>query len=193
MTEKARRPARDPVRTALWIGAGLVFLGVALLLFAPRRASHDAGDAGLALQAAGTVHETTLFFGSQDGTHLVAEEREIASGPGLDEWCAAAIRALAEGPQEGDAVGTLPAGTTLHRVFHDEAEAALYLDFAPSIVTGHPGGSAAEWATLGCIVKTIGANFPEIARVQILVDQQPVESLAGHLDIGSPIEIATWK
>ena len=193
MTRDDPRPARDPVRTALWVGAALVLVGVALLLFAPRRGSQEAADSVPSLEAAGLSHPTTLFFGSQNGTQLVSEQREVTSGPGLDEWCAAAIRALVEGPQEGDAVRTLPAGTILRRVFYDEDEATVYLDFAPSLVTGHPGGSTAERATLGCIVKTIGANFPAVARVQILVDQQPVESLAGHLEIASPLEIATWQ
>ena len=46
-----------------------------------------------------------------------------------------------------------------------------------SLVTQHPGGSAAEWATLAAIVRTIGSNFPEVARVQVMVDGQPLETL----------------
>lgn len=193
MSGSERRSQRDPVRIALWAGAALVLLGVALLLFAPRAGRERTREAGPAADAGGDQQTTTLFFGSPDGTQLVSEEREVTSSAEVDEWCAAAMRALAEGPHDDEAVATLPAGTTLNRVYYDEAEATVYLDFAPALVTGHPGGSAAEWATLGSIVRTIGANFPEVARVQILVDQQPVESLAGHFNIATPIEIATWQ
>lgn len=193
MTENENRQPRDRVRVALWAGAGLVLFGVALLLFGPRRGTQELPPADLAADASGGVHTTTLFFAARDGTRLVPEQRDLVSRTGLDQWCAAAIRALVEGPREGDVVRTLPAATSLHRVYYDKDAATVYLDFAPSLLTEHPGGTTAEWATLGCIVKTIGANFPEIARVQILVDQQPVESLAGHFDISSPIEIATWQ
>jgi spore germination protein GerM len=183
---------RDRVRIALWVGAALVLFGVALLLFGQRRGQQDSVATESTTDASGTVHATTLFFGARDGRRLVPEQRDLVCASGLDQWCEAAIRALVDGPREGDAVRTLPVGTMLHRVFYDENAATVYLDFAPSFVTRHPGGTAAEWATLGCIVKTIGANFPAIARVQFLVDQQPVESLAGHFDLSVPVEVATW-
>ena len=88
---------------------------------------------------------------------------------------------------------TLPPGTRLRQAFYDDDSATLYLDFRPELVTRHPGGSAAEYFTLSSIVRTLGTNFPEVARVQILVDGQPIESLAGHFDASKPIEIATWQ
>jgi germination protein M len=184
---------RDRVRLALWIGAGLVLFGVGLLLFGRRSGSGESPVTSAADGAGSTVHQTTLFFGAPDGQRLVTEQRDIESGAGLDQWCTAAIRALIEGPRDGDAVRTLPQGTTLHRAFYDADAATVYLDFTPSFVTGHPGGTTAEWATLGCVIKTIEANFPAIARVQFLVDQQPVESLGGHFDLSGPIEISTWQ
>jgi spore germination protein GerM len=139
------------------------------------------------------ARQVTLYFGDREARGVVAEEREVEAGGSLDARIAAVIRALIEGPQGGDGVRTLPADTQLRRVFLDDEEETVYLDFDPALVTHHPGGTAGESITLDSIVRTLAANFPELARVQLLVEGEPVETLAGHVDTSQPIEIATWK
>jgi spore germination protein GerM len=135
----------------------------------------------------------TLYFGDREGKALVAEQRDLVVEGSTEARVEAALAGLADGPQNGDAVRTLPAEARVRRVFLDEGNATLYLDFDPALVTHHPGGSAAEHGTLGAIVRTIGTNFPDVARLQILVDGQPVETLAGHFDTSNPIEIRSWR
>jgi hypothetical protein len=67
------------------------------------------------------------------------------------------------------------------------------VDFNTALVTQLPGGSAAEFHLLGALVRTVGANFPEVTSVQILVDGQPVDSLAGHYDTSGPLRVAAWQ
>jgi hypothetical protein len=37
------------------------------------------------------------------------------------------------------------------------------------------------------VVNTITTNFPAVTRVQILVGDRPVTSLAGHVDVSRPL------
>jgi spore germination protein GerM len=103
------------------------------------------------------------------------------------------VQAWIGGPDAARAVRTVPAETQLQKVFWDADTATLYLDFTPALVTRHPGGSTAEYATLASLVRTLGADFPEVTRVQLLVDGEPVETLAGHYDTSQPIEIGSWR
>jgi germination protein M len=49
--------------------------------------------------------------------------------------------------------------------------------------SGLPGGSRAELLTVYSLVNTIVTNFPSTSRVQLLVDDQTLSSLAGHVDL----------
>jgi spore germination protein GerM len=181
-------------RIVLWSLAGLVIAAGASLLFWPRAiepptAPPPSADAG----EAAAVRNVTLYFGDRDGKGLVTERRDVPASSALETSVEAVIQALAAGPEVEGSVRTLPDGARLRRAFHDSESATIYLDFDPALVTRHPGGSAAEYATVAALVRTLGANFPQIVRVQILVDGQPVETLAGHFDTSRPLEIATWE
>ncbi len=49
------------------------------------------------------------------------------------------------------------------------------------------GGSDTELLTVYSVVNSITTNFPSITRVQILVDNHPAETLAGHVDLSRPL------
>ena len=125
--------------------------------------------------------EVTVFF--ESGGFLKPEVREIQSNP----FTESEIRSVVEELVSGSAVftRTLPATAKLNRVFIDSGNIA-YLDFGISLVKDHPGGVTSEIITVASLVRTILDNF-EIKGVQILVEGAETESLAGHLDISSPI------
>ncbi len=81
----------------------------------------------------------------------------------------------------------------LEQTYFADETSTLYLDFSPALVTQHPGGSAAEYHTIRALVRTIAANFPDVARMQILVDGQPIDTLAGHYDTSKPIAVTDWQ
>ena len=87
---------------------------------------------------------------------------------------------------------SLPPGARLHRAFYDEELRLLYLDFNQELVSGMQGGSTMELFTLGSILKTIAADFPEIKAVQILIDGLEVETLGGHVDLTRPLRTVDW-
>jgi spore germination protein GerM len=69
----------------------------------------------------------------------------------------------------------------------------LVLDFSRELQTNHSGGSAGELLTVYSIVNTLAENIHGISRVQILVEGNEVETLAGHLDLREPLSPnTTW-
>lgn len=190
-------PPRRIGRMLFWVLFAGMVLAAAWLLFWPRagidlepvkpRAQSERPTMALATRS------VVLYFGDSRGESQVAERREVPAGSTLEKRLEAILGALADGPDQRGALGTLPRAARVRRVFYDDETNTAYLDFTPELVTEHPGGSAAEYHTLSSIVRTLGANFPEVQRLQILVDGEPIASLAGHFDISQPIVIATWR
>ena len=135
----------------------------------------------------------TLYFADLDQPEIHGETRELAVGRRLDEQVRQVIEALISGPQSKDGISAIPAGTRLLSVMVEADSATVYLDFSSELVAAHPGGSAAEYCTIGSIVRTVGENFPELARVQLLVDGAQVESIAGHVRADQPFIVKEWR
>ena len=124
-----------------------------------------------------------LFFAKEEG--LAEEDRLITRRPTAVEEAKEAIWELIRGPSQG-LFPTIPEGTKLLGLFID-VRGIAYVDFDGKIKEGHPGGSFGELLTVYSIVETLTANFPEIKRVQILVEGSELETLAGHLDTRKPL------
>ena len=86
----------------------------------------------------------------------------------------------------------LPDPQTDATAFLDGEGRAAVLDFSAELVVRHPGGSAAESATLTSILRTVALNFPGTRRCVILVEGAQVETLAGHLDMIKPFDPRRW-
>jgi germination protein M len=65
----------------------------------------------------------------------------------------------------------------------------LQLNFSPELTQNFEGGSDDEAALVNAITSTAG-SFPNIERVQILVDGKPIESLGGHIDLSQAIPVS---
>ena len=48
------------------------------------------------------------------------------------------------------------------------------------------GGSTGEEMLIGSIVNTL-TDFPEVQKVQILIEGASVETLSGHMDLSEPL------
>ena len=81
----------------------------------------------------------------------------------------------------------IPRGTTLNGVYIDSQKTA-YIDFTHHLVSGHIGGTTAEYITVSAILNTVFDAFPdEIKYIQILIDGQEVEEISGHINLSQPI------
>ena len=126
------------------------------------------------------TREITLYISDPDGGYLKAERRLIGKAE-LSKSVAETInRLIADGGTE-----TIPPGTKLIELDIDGKTA--YADFNGALKANHSGGSTAEINTVYAIVNTVTLNFDEIDAVQILVEGDELVTLAGHIDISSPI------
>jgi spore germination protein GerM len=142
-------------------------------------------------EVAEETRSVTLYFAARDAGGLVAETREVPVREGIESEVKAVMAALVSGPAGDDGVSAIPQGTRILQVFWVEDSRTIFLDFNRGITTGD--GSTGEYYTITTIIRTIGANFPQAASLQFLVEGYPVETLAGHYGVSKPIEIRKWR
>ena len=124
-----------------------------------------------------------LYFPNQEELVLKAEKREIAKGD-LTKEIQESVEGLIKGPQ-WNLTSSIPDGTRFLGV--EIKEGVAFLNFSKEISENHPGGSSAELQTIYSIINTITLNFPDIKKVQLLIEGKKVNTLAGHIDISFPL------
>ena len=182
-------PRRDP-RRILVIWFLVIVVGVILVsAFLPGWLTRQDGTvrpaAADAPAAEGRRIQATLFYLSSSGTALVETSRSVLYG----ESPAMQVRRLVEAqiaPPPQGLVSPIPPGSVLRAVFVTEAHEA-YVDLGGAFAKVHPGGTLDEALTVYAIVNAVTVNLPDITGVQILVEGQEVDSLAGHIDLRAPL------
>ena len=129
--------------------------------------------------------EVVLYFSDSEGEYLVGEKREISKKNEFKEEAKEAILELIRGPK-GKLIPTLPPRTKLLTLQISGAGLAK-VNFSLALSKDHPGGSSGEVMTLYSIVNSLSLNFPQIKKVQILIDGKPVETITGHLSLKQPV------
>ena len=129
--------------------------------------------------------QATLFYVSADGMRLAAVQREIPYGEGAAEQARQILRELLQ-PPPPPYKSAIPAGTRLREVFLS-GRGEAFVDLSREIGIGHVGGSLTEAFTVYAIVNTLTTNLPAVTGVQILVEGQEVDTLAGHIDTRHPL------
>lgn len=130
--------------------------------------------------------EVTLWFPSSAGDALVGEPGEIFSTTDPGARAKQIVTALLAGPQAIGAMPALPPETTLRQVYVLD-DGTAWIDFSSQIRRGLGGGSSDERLAVYSVIDSVAFNVPEIGRVGILVDGNPVETLNGHLDLRRPL------
>lgn len=126
-----------------------------------------------------------LFFLAPDQPALLIEDREVAYSADLARQVRTVVEELVKGPQKG-LVGSLPPETKVIDSFVTSAGIA-YVDLSKEAAQKHPGGSRGELLSVYSVVNSLTANFPAVKRVQILVEDRQVPTLAGHVDLTRPL------
>jgi spore germination protein GerM len=126
-----------------------------------------------------------LFYVTDDGARLRAEEREVPFGDTTADQARRIVEAELE-PPPPPFVSAIPEGTTLRELFIGEHGQA-YVDLSGEVSKNHPGGSQDEILTVYAIVDALTDNLPAISAVQILIDGREVDTLAGHVDLRRPL------
>jgi spore germination protein GerM len=129
--------------------------------------------------------EVLLYFSDSEGEYLIGEKRKILKKNAVKEEAKETIIELIKGPG-GKLIPTLPPRTKLLTLQINDAGVAK-VNFNPALSKDHPGGTSAEMMTVYSIVNSLSLNFPQIKRVQILIDGKPIETITGHLSLGQPV------
>lgn len=125
-----------------------------------------------------------VYYPNNEGTKLVSVSRKVKLKDGVDKYTAA-MQSLMQGTKEAGQNSILPRQVKLRGVKVQEGVAKV--DFSGNIVKHFVGGSTGEEMLVASVVNTL-TEFPEVTSVQILIDGQPVETLAGHMDLTAPIK-----
>ena len=125
--------------------------------------------------------QLTVYHATKDAMHLVPEIHKV---PVNSHPAKTAMELLLAGTKNPELVGVMPTGVKLKNVKIKEHIA--YVDFDDTLIKKNKGGSAGEILLVGAIVNTL-TEFPDIQKVQILVEGKTVETIAGHIDVSEPL------
>lgn len=126
--------------------------------------------------------EINLYFSDENAQYLVPESRKIKLTDYPEKQ---SIVELIKGPRNNKLYPTIPQTTRVNALYVSDRIA--YIDFSSEIIEDHPGGSTGELLTIYSIVMTL-TSFPDIDKVQFLVDGNSGETLVGHVDTSVPLE-----
>jgi spore germination protein GerM len=123
-----------------------------------------------------------LFFESPD-LLLAAETRNLALPQSPAGALSVTVRELFKGSANSTVPRPFPADTIV-RAAYLLPDGTAFVDLGGATLTqGWGTGSHAELMAVYSVVQTITANFPEAKRVRILVNGEPAETLAGHINL----------
>ena len=163
----------------------LILIGIGLIVFFHRQI-YDSIKPFLSRRGISVERrEVFLYFSDREGGYLIGERRKILKKDALREEARETVLELIKGP-EGKLLRTVPPRTKLLNLQVNDAGLAK-VDFSQALSKDHPGGSSAEMMTVYSIVNSLSLNFPQIKRVQILIDGRPIETITGHLSLSTPL------
>jgi len=159
-----------------------VLVVVALALAACKGKQQTQLSSNLAAENKVTVRPVTLYYQGVDML-LGTEKRNVA----LPENPAAAmpvvVRELIKPPASVMHARSFPADTVV-RAAYLLPDGTAFVDLGgATLMRGWGTGSHEELIAVYAVVETVTANFPEAKRVRILVNGEPAETLAGHINI----------
>ena len=129
-----------------------------------------------------------LYFADEEAMYLKPEVREIPlDGKPLAE---AVVEELIKGPETEELNATIPPEATL--VSLQVIDDVAYVNFSKELQTKHWGGASGETMTVYSIVNTLADLGEDIEKVQILVEGEKPETLAGHMELTEPV-IPDWQ
>jgi hypothetical protein len=180
---------RQPIVVALLGVMTAVLVGIAAFAVVPRwlaPATVDVPKEDVAdtTEATGRIR-ASLFYVAEDGLHLTPVDADVPYGASPSEQVRALVEAQLQ-PAPPPLAQAVAEGTKVRQIFVTE-DGTAFVDLSKEAVSNHRGGSLDELFAVYAIVNAITVNLPAIKGVQILIDGQEVETLAGHVDLRHPL------
>jgi len=124
--------------------------------------------------------EILLLFPGTDDDLLHAEKRSVLAITSPEDRAAQCLEELFRGPSPG-LLPAVPDGVRVRQLYI-LPDGTAYVDLSSEMLN-HPWGSTTELQAIYAIVDTLALNVTQIARIGILVDGEPRETLGGHVAI----------
>jgi len=121
----------------------------------------------------------TIYFSDQQERFLKAEKRYVVKENDTALLAKEIVQALLDGSKNG-LVNTFPKGVALKEVKIADKEIAL-VNFSKNLIKLYEGSSASEMATIYSLTNSICQNIPSIKKVKILVEDDEIQSIKGHI------------
>jgi spore germination protein GerM len=120
------------------------------------------------------------YAADKEGLKLIPETHVVP----FDEHPAlTAVQHLLAGTRNAELIALAPAGTEEQSISIKDDIA--YVSFNDKLTKAT--GATSEFLLVGAIVNPL-TEFPEIRKVQILINDKKVATLSGHLDVSEPFE-----
>lgn len=123
-----------------------------------------------------------LYFSDAQGESLVSEKRQVSIAGGQPQ---AVVKELIAGPSEAGSHATIPSGTRLITI--EITDNVAKVDFSAEFIDNHSGGSSGEQMTVYSVVNSL-TESSTIGSVRFLVEGNPIDTIAGHMDLSQPIK-----
>jgi spore germination protein GerM len=128
------------------------------------------------------VRPVTLFFEGPDML-LVREIRNVALPENPAGALSIVARELLKGSSNAGVPKIFPPDTVVRATFL-LPDGTAFVDLGgPTLAQGWGTGSHEELMAVYSVVQTVTTNFPDAKRVRILVNDEPAETLAGHVNL----------
>jgi hypothetical protein len=124
-------------------------------------------------------YAVTIYFSDKQERFLVPETRYIIKEKDEALQAKEIVRALLDGSKTG-LINTFPSGVNVIDVKVNNDGTAL-INFDANLSKLHPGGSAAEMASIYSLVNSLTENINNIQKVKIVVDGGELTSIKGHI------------
>jgi germination protein M len=171
--------------------AGLVLLAAAAVYTAYRYGASVrppqvpvAEDETRTTRALPQIREVDLYFADVTGRRLSIERREV-TGENREDLYARVMEELVNGPEDPIRLRTLPVTTQVRTVYYRDG--TVWVDLDSAVRDEHPGGTWTEVLAVYSVVNTLTENFSDVQWVQILIEGDEHDTLAGHVDISVPL------
>jgi len=128
------------------------------------------------------VRPVTLFFEGPDML-LVRETRDVALPENPAGALSIVARELLKGSANAGVPHIFPRDTVVRATFL-LPDGTAFVDLGGNtLAQGWGTGSHEELMAVYSVVQTVTTNFPDAKRVRILINDEPAETLAGHVNL----------
>ncbi len=132
--------------------------------------------------ASGPTETVTLYVADDDDGTLRPRAAQIPLPGGRQQRAEELLRALLRIYQQPGAAHPLPPTADIRSIYLVDPGAAV-IDLNAAFADQHRSGILSEQLTVNSLVETLAVNVPGIQRVNILVEGQTRDTLAGHADL----------